>query len=105
MRQELDRLLNPKSLPLAYEAGIEIIHGGAKGADLWADYWAVHNFCPVHEFKADWDKHGKSAGPIRNQQMLDEGKPDLVIAFPGGRGTEDMKARARKAGVKVIEYP
>lgn len=80
-----------------------LIHGGAKGADMWADYWAVHNWVPILEFKANWDLHGKSAGPIRNKQMLDEGKPDLVIAFPGGRGTANMIQQARKAGVKVRE--
>ena len=35
--------------------------------------------------------------------MLDEGKPDLVIAFPGGKGTADMARRAREAGIEVIE--
>jgi ABC-type sugar transport system substrate-binding protein len=35
--------------------------------------------------------------------MLDEGKPDIVVAFPGGTGTADMVRRARKAGVVVIE--
>jgi hypothetical protein len=46
---------------------------------------------------------GKAAGPIRNQRMIDEGKPDLVIAFPGGRGTADMVSRAKKAGIPVQE--
>ena len=57
---------------------------------------------PVKEYPADWQKHGRAAGPIRNQQMLDEGKPDLVVAFDGGRGTADMIARAEKAGVRVV---
>ncbi len=52
---------------------------------------------------ADWDKFGKGAGPIRNQQMIDEGKPDLVVAFPGGTGTADMVKRAKKHGIEVIE--
>ena len=46
---------------------------------------------------------GKRAGPLRNQRMLDEGKPDLVVAFPGGGGTKDMVRRAVKAGVSVHE--
>ena len=49
----------------------------------------------VEEFKADWDKFGRAAGPIRNAQMLREGKPDLVVAFPGGRGTANMVAQAK----------
>ena len=44
---------------------------------------------------------GRSAGPIRNQAMLDEGRPDLVVAFPGHHGTADIVRRARAAGIKV----
>lgn len=80
---------------------VVIIHGGAQGADALADSWAVHNWVAVEEYLAQWDKHGRAAGPIRNQLMLDQGKPDLVIAFPGGRGTADMVRRAKAAGVLV----
>ncbi len=80
-----------------------LIHGGAVGVDRCAGQWAHNQRITVREFIAQWDKYDKSAGPIRNQQMLDEGKPDLVIAFPGGRGTADMVRRAKKAGVKVDE--
>lgn len=78
-----------------------IIHGGAKGADSLADQWAVTKGVEIEEYKADWIKHGRAAGPIRNQLMLDKGKPDLVIAFPGGAGTADMVRRAKKAGIPV----
>lgn len=80
-----------------------IIAGGARGADRMAADWAAVNWTGYQEFKADWATHGKAAGCIRNQQMLDEGKPDLVVAFPGGRGTKDMIRRAKEAGVEVIE--
>lgn len=86
--------------PTAYP---EIISGMARGVDTIAANWARDNWIPVHEFPADWKTHGKAAGFIRNQQMLDEGKPDLVVAFPGGAGTADMIHRAKKAGVRVIE--
>jgi hypothetical protein len=46
---------------------------------------------------------GKTAGPLRNQRMLDEGKPDLVVAFPGGGGTKDIVRRAVKAGLALHE--
>lgn len=83
---------------------VTIIHGGATGADMIGDSWAIINWAQKIElYEADWFKHGKAAGFIRNQQMLDEGKPDLVIAFPGGKGTADMVHRAKKAGVEVIE--
>lgn len=82
---------------------ITVIHGAASGADSLADKWARLLGWPVLEFPADWQAHGKAAGPIRNQRMLDEGRPDLVVAFPGGRGTADMVRRAKAAGVEVIE--
>jgi predicted Rossmann-fold nucleotide-binding protein len=40
---------------------------------------------------------------VRNRQMLTEGRPDLVVAFPGGKGTANMVALARKAGVEIVE--
>jgi len=83
---------------------LTIIAGGAFGADSAAIDWAVVNWVNFEEYPADWDTHGKAAGPIRNQQMLDTGI-DKVIAFPGGRGTAHMVEIARKAGVEVIEVP
>ncbi|MCA0276268.1 MAG: SLOG family protein [Proteobacteria bacterium] len=82
-----------------------LILGGAPGADTLAEEWADVFGLRKRIFPANWAKHGRAAGPIRNQQMLDEGKPDLVIAFPGGRGTADMVSRAEKAGVRVIRVP
>ena len=79
----------------------EIIHGGASGADKLAGIFAKGWDLPCRVFPADWKTHGKAAGPIRNKQMLDEGKPDLVVAFPGGRGTENMIQQAERAGVPV----
>lgn len=80
-----------------------IIHGAARGADTLADEWAKRHALRVRAFPANWRKHGRAAGPIRNQQMLDEGRPYLVVAFPGGRGTVDMVRRARDAGIDVVE--
>lgn len=82
-----------------------IIEGGAKGADYLGKLYAKARYCNHVQYPADWNKHGKAAGFIRNQQMLDEGKPDLVVAFKGGTGTADMVRRARKAGVEVLEVP
>lgn len=88
----------------AEETGIStIIQGGADGADRLARLWCHTRFCRGENFAADWHSHGKAAGPIRNQRMIDEGKPDLVVAFPGGRGTADMVRRSKAAGVRVIE--
>ena len=80
-----------------------VISGGARGADTMAEDWAKARGIECVVFHADWAKYGRAAGPIRNQQMLDEGRPTLVVAFPDGRGTADMVRRARSAGVEVIE--
>lgn len=80
-----------------------IIQGGAKGADSLAKHWCKVVNCKCEEYLADWDKYGKRAGYIRNKQMLEEGKPDLVIAFPGGKGTAMMIKLSKEAGVEVLE--
>jgi len=81
----------------------DIIHGGAPGADYLAHVFSVMGGFNEIEFRADWERFGKAAGPMRNQRMIDEGNPDLVIAFPGGRGTADMVRRAHRAGIPVKE--
>lgn len=80
-----------------------IIEGDARGADRMAGYWARKNRVDLLLFPADWNTFGKSAGYIRNKQMLVEGKPDLVIAFlaPDSKGTKNMIEQAREAGVEV----
>lgn len=86
------------------EAGIDvIIEGGANGADMLARNWARANVVNGSTFEADWKSFGSFAGPKRNTAMLQEGRPDVVIAFPGGTGTRNMKDQARKFGVEVIE--
>lgn len=80
-----------------------VIHGAARGADTLAKKWALENHVMQTPVPADWDKHGKAAGAIRNQRMLDEYNPSHVLAFPGGRGTADMVRRARAAGLPVRE--
>lgn len=81
----------------------EIAEGGAHGADEHAEEWAAMRDIPCKTFNADWLKHGKAAGPIRNAEMLEKFIPDAVIAFPGGAGTADMITKAKAAGVRVIE--
>lgn len=79
-----------------------MIEGGASGADRWCAKWAAgQHGVEVETFTANWTRDGKAAGPIRNQRMIDEGKPDALLAFPGGRGTADMLRRARTAKIKV----
>ncbi len=79
-----------------------IIEGGANGADAMAKAWAQARGIHVCSVPALWEKHGKGAGPKRNEAMLSL-KPDGVVAFPGGKGTESMKKLAREAGITVME--
>lgn len=80
-----------------------LIYGMAPGADSLAAEWASQRGVTLDGYRADWQQHGRAAGPIRNQQMIEKGRPDIVVAFPGGRGTADMIRRARNAGIPVME--
>jgi hypothetical protein len=80
-----------------------LIQGGAPGTDQLALAWAQLRGVPRLTFHAEWDLYGPSAGPRRNERMLKDGKPNVVLAFPGGAGTADMIRRARAAGIRVVE--
>ncbi len=80
-----------------------LMHGGANGADRLAKNWAKSHGVEVVPFEAEWDKFGPAAGPIRNARMLDEGKPDALIAFPGGKGTADCVAAAKQRAIEVFD--
>lgn len=90
---------------LRFPPGTTIIEGGCCGADRLAAEIARELGFKVAEFHADWQRYGRAAGPIRNRRMLDEGRPDLVLAFHAdikkSRGTADMVRQARRAGVPV----
>ena len=79
--------------------------GGARGGDRIGRYVAQRMGLTVETMTPDWETHGKAAGVLRNQAMLDkEPRPVAVLALPGGRGTADMVSRAKRAGVRVLEY-
>lgn len=95
-------LLGSRLWHLRNENGLtHVIHGGANGADKLAGEWARSQYsvqeviCP-----ANWYLHGKAAGPMRNRAMAEIG-PDLVLAFKGGRGTENMVKTAEALGIQV----
>jgi hypothetical protein len=79
-----------------------LIAGCAPGADFLGAVWAASRGITVHEFPANWDNQGSSAGPIRNQLMDDE-HPDYAVRCPGNAGTADMTRRLEKSGVTEIE--
>lgn len=76
-----------------------LIQGEARGLDARAKNWAFRRGVPCVSFAAQWDKYDKAAGGIRNQQMIDEGKPDYGLVFPGGYGTADMRGRLVASGI------
>lgn len=84
-----------------------VIDGACRGADSIGNEVAKEIKLKFKRFPADWTKYGPAAGPIRNGQMLKEGKPDLVLAFhddlESSKGTKDMVRQAELAGVKVIK--
>lgn len=81
----------------------KIIQGGAGGADLFARLYAEDNNIPLVTHKADWNKYGRAAGPIRNEVMLLSHPQAKVIAFPGGRGTQNCIDTAKRHKFEVIE--
>jgi len=95
----LDALLEVHGRRLAICHGDEL-----RGADLRARCWAEANGVAQFRCPANWKVLGSpAAGPIRNGWMIEFFKPDLVLAFPGGRGTADCVAKARAAGIEVRE--
>ncbi len=86
--------------------GIDVvIQGNARGADTLANRWGVERGKTVLGYPAQWEREDgtidRGAGIKRNQQMIDQGRADACVAFPGGRGTEDMIRRARAAGLRM----
>ena len=87
-----------------------LVSGGAPGADTMAEIAARENGLEIEVYPALWHIHKKGAGPIRNKQMLDEGRPDRVFGFHSNiaksKGTKNMIMQAEKAGVPtvVIDY-
>lgn len=84
-----------------------VIEGEAAGADRLAKLWAEEREIIVMPFPAKWRQYGNAAGPIRNRQMIEEGDPDMVVAFPSThlhrtKGTKDMVSQARSYGVPTI---
>ena len=102
--ETLGRIHSKRRIDLLIEGG-QVTRdpvNGVIGADSIAWGWAVTWGVPVRTFAADWDRLGKAAGPIRNQQMLDEGLANGCLGFQGGDGTLDMLSRAHKAGITIM---
>jgi hypothetical protein len=79
-----------------------LITGGCSGADQLAELWANERGVTLKVVPAQWDIYGRGAGPLRNKEMA-EMNPDMVVAFKGGRGTQNMCKIARDRGIPVKE--
>ena len=79
----------------------EVVSGGAPGIDAAGEAWAASRSIPVVRFPADWRKHGRAAGPIRNRIMAQYAT--AVAVFPGGAGTHSMRREARRAGCLLFD--
>lgn len=79
------------------------------GADLFAREWTSGKNIVRHIFYADWKEHGRAAGPIRNQKMIEAllrmADMPILVAFPGGRGTADCIRQARLKKIMILEVP
>ena len=80
----------------------EIITGGAKGVDATGKWYAGQRAVSHKEFIADWEKHDKAAGPLRNREMAEYA--DAVALFTGGKGTQSMHDEAMKAGILIFDF-
>ena len=97
----LDKALRAATLA---ERSFALVHGNARGADKLSHEWAAaRQVNDVRVYPADWNTHKKAAGPIRNNLMLTDGQPHVIIAFKGGNGTADMIRQGKKAGVPVYK--
>lgn len=80
----------------------KVVQGGAAGADALAKAWAISKGVPCDTIKANWDEHGRAAGPIRNREMIQWYATAIIVAFPGGRGTENCVKTAIDLGRLVL---
>jgi hypothetical protein len=80
----------------------EVVNGGARGVDRLGYAWAMSNKVPVKQFMPDWYKHGKAAGPIRNQEMADYADALIAVWDGKSRGTKNMIELAKKKGTMSI---
>lgn len=98
LKEKCERILSNKT-------DIEVISGTARGADQLGERYASENNYPIHRYPADWDKHGRMAGYIRNEEMAKNA--DALIAFWDGssKGTRHMINIATGYGLQVRVVP
>lgn len=106
-REWSDEITVAKVLTGMMQLGVTtLIHGDCRGLDKMAGEWGELLGMKVEKFPAEWTKYGRAAGPLRNQQMINEGHPTIAVAFHNdlkrSRGTKDMVTRLKKAKIKTF---
>lgn len=81
----------------------EVVCGMAEGVDLEGQHYASHQELSIKEFPADWKKHGKAAGPIRNKEMAKYADALLLIWDGESRGSANMKKEMQKYRKPIYE--
>lgn len=82
----------------------EVVSGHCRGVDIMGEEWAKNNGISIKIFPADWNKYGKSAGPIRNKQMAEYAEAAIILWDGNSRGTENMISLAKLNNLKVFVY-
>jgi hypothetical protein len=97
----MDRLLRSRSAD-----EVEIVWGEAPGADSLGKKYAIEKGMSVASFPADWDGHGRAAGPIRNGQMADYATHCVCFWDGRSKGTKNMinQAKQRNLHLKIVQY-
>ncbi len=100
--RDFNRVLTLKREMLNYDTtSLEVVCGGAKGADTYGERWAKKNNVPIKYFLAEWDKYDNAAGYIRNRQMAEYGTHLLAFWDGESRGTKNMIDTATELGLNV----
>lgn len=93
-------------LSLLTHSGTLVVTGDCRGVDWYVGKYCHERDIPCRRKKADWDRYGRAAGPIRNKKILDEYKPKVVVAFhddiENSKGTKDMLNQAKSRGIPTI---
>ena len=106
LEEKVDQVLDSLEMEISQ---IEIVSGHCVRADRLGEQYAENHQVKCSVFPAEWKKHGRSAGPLRNSQMIryaSESDRPVVIAFvsPRSRGTKDTVRKANREGMEVFVY-
>lgn len=100
-REVTDYAIVAKAMQFHAEEVTEVVSGGCRGVDALGEEWARNHSIAVKVFPADWNAHGKAAGPIRNRKMAAYAE-ELVAIWDGkSRGTANMIDEAKRLGLVV----